>query len=117
LTAGDDTRRPLRDLMRQPTVWLSFLVLMVSQFVMILVMTMTPVHIRGHHHGLSLVGGVMMAHTLGMFAVSPLTGYLVDRLGPRRVIAAGSVLLAISALLSSAAGEAQAAPLTCLQRS
>jgi MFS family permease len=112
VTGGDGARRPLRDLMRQPTVWLSFLVLMVSQFVMILVMTMTPVHIRGHHHGLSLVGGVMMAHTLGMFAVSPLTGYLVDRLGPRRVIAAGSVLLAISALLSSAAGEAQAAPLT-----
>jgi MFS family permease len=112
LTAGEDTRRPLRDLMRQPTVWLSFLVLMVSQFVMILVMTMTPVHIRGHHHGLSLVGGVMMAHTLGMFAVSPLTGHLVDRLGPRRVIAAGSVLLALSSLLSSVAGEAQAAPLT-----
>ena len=95
-----------------PTVWSSFLVLMVAQFVMILVMTMTPVHIRGHHHGLALVGGVMMFHTLGMFAIAPLTGWLVDRFGARPVILAGSVLLAFSSFLSSTAGEAQAVPLT-----
>ncbi len=100
------------ELMRHPTVQLSFLVLMVSQFVMILVMTMTPLHIRDHHRGLSLVGGVMMVHALGMFAIAPLTGYLVDRLGTRRMIAVGSILLAISALLSAAAGEAQAVLLT-----
>ena len=51
----------------------------------------------------------MMAHTLGMFAIAPLTGYLVDLLGARRVIAAGSLLLALSSLTSAAAGEAQAA--------
>ncbi len=104
-------RRPRWRLLRHPTVQLSFQVLMVSQFVMILVMTMTPVHIRDHHAGLSLVGGVMMAHTLGMFAIAPVTGYLVDRLGARRMIAAGSLLLALSTLLSAAAGEAQAVSL------
>ncbi len=102
----------LRQLARHPTVQLSFLVLMVSQFVMILVMTMTPLHIRDHHHGLSLVGGVMMVHTFGMFAVAPVTGYLVDRLGARTMIAGGGILLAVSALLSAAAGEAQAILLT-----
>ncbi len=118
LTAGPDevdgtdslpvTSRPLRELMRRPTVRLSFLTLTVSQFVMILVMTMTPLHIRGHHHGLSLVGGVMMVHTLGMYAIAPLAGHFVDRLGARRMIAAGSLLLALAALLGAAAGEAQA---------
>ncbi len=107
-----DPRPPLRDLLQRPNVRLSCLVLMISQFVMILVMTMTPLHIRGHHHGLSLVGGVMMVHTLGMFAISPLTGYLVDRLGARRMIVIGSIVLALSSVLASASGEAQAAPLT-----
>ena len=106
-----ESPRSSRELLRHPSTRLSFLVLGISQFVMILVMTMTPLHIRGHHHGLSMVGGVMMVHTLGMFAIAPLTGYLVDRLGARRVIAAGSVLLALSSLLSSVAGEAQAVPL------
>lgn len=104
--------RPLRRLLAQPGVRLSLLVLTISQFVMILVMTMTPLHIHGHHQGLVLVGGVMMAHTLGMFAIAPLTGYLVDRLGARSMIAAGSLLLAFSSLLAAAAGEAQAALLT-----
>ncbi len=105
-------RRSLSALMRQPTVRLSFLVLTVSQFVMILLMTMTPLHIRGHHQGLSLVGGVIMVHTLGMFAIAPLTGYFVDRLGARPMIAAGGVLLALSSLMSAMAGDAQAMLLT-----
>ncbi len=54
----------------------------------------------------------MMAHTFGMFAIAPLTGYLVDRLGARGVIAAGSLLLAFSSLLAATAGEAQAVLLT-----
>ncbi len=111
-TLAEESGRSLRALSRLPNVQLSFLVLMVSQFVMILVMTMTPLHIHGHHHGLGLVGGVMMCHTLGMFAVAPLTGYLVDRLGARRMIIAGSLLLAFSTLISATADEAQAGLLT-----
>ena len=107
-----ETQRSLAELLLHPAVQLALVVLMVSQFVMILVMTMTPLHIRGHHHGLSLVSGVMMAHALGMFAIAPLTGRLVDRLGSRPVIAAGCLLLAISALLSAKAGDAQAGLLT-----
>lgn len=104
--------RSLSTLLRHPTVQLSFLVLATTQFVMILVMTMTPLHIRGHHHGLSLVSGVMMAHTLGMYGIAPLTGYLVDRFGARRMAAAGSLLLVSSSLLSATAGEAEATTLT-----
>ena len=105
-------QRSLRQLVRYPTVQLSLWVLMVSQFVMILLMTMTPLHIRGHHPGLSLVSGVMMVHTLGMFAIAPLTGYFVSRLGARPMIAIGSLVLAFSGLLGVAAGEAQVVPLT-----
>lgn len=103
--------RPLAVLFRLPNVGLGLVTLMVSQGVMILVMTMTPVHIRGHGHGLSLVSGVMALHSVGMFACSPITGWLVDRWGGRRIIAAGSLLLGLSAALAARAGEAEASTL------
>ena len=107
-----EERRPggrgLPELLAVPTVRLAFVTLMASQFVMILLMTMTPVHIQSHHHGLGLISGVMMVHTLGMFAIAPLTGALVDRLGARQVIALGVALLVLSALLGALATEAQA---------
>ena len=96
----------------RPTVQLGFLVLVVAQGVMTLVMTMTPVHIHGHGHGLSLVSGVMASHTLGMFALSPLTGRLADRLGARPMIILGSGLMALSGVLAASAQEAEAGRLT-----
>ena len=38
---------------------------------------------------LGVVGLVISAHTLGMFALSPVTGWLTDRFGPVRIIVAG----------------------------
>jgi MFS family permease len=70
----------------------------VAQAVMVMVMTATPLHI--HHHGGSLVtiGTVMMAHTIGMFGLSPFVGRAVDRLGPQPVIGVGFILLGAASL-------------------
>ncbi len=112
--ASDATRpenvgdpRPLRDLLRRPTVQLSLLVLAASQFVMIFLMTMMPLHIRSHHPGLSLVSGVMMVHALGMYAFAPVSGFLVDRLGARPMIAFGGLVMVLSALLGAGTGDAR----------
>ena len=72
-----------------------------GQVVMVMIMTSTPLHI--HHHGsdLGIVGLVMSAHTLGMFALSPLTGRLTDRWGGYRVIMWGMALLGLSALVAA----------------
>lgn len=101
----DDLR--LGALLRRPSVTLSFVALVTSQLVMVLVMTMTPVHIRAAGDDLRTVGWVMMAHTLGMFAVAPLTGRLVDRHGPRRMILLGAIALAVSCLGAATATSAQ----------
>jgi MFS family permease len=42
----------------------------------------------------------MMAHTLGMFAIAPLTGHLVARFGTRRIIFVGACILMISCALA-----------------
>lgn len=77
--------------------------LVTAQFVMILIMTMTPVHIRGHEHGLIVVGGVMSAHFAGMFALAPIAGRAADRFGPLRVALTGLVLVVVAGVLAAAA--------------
>ena len=93
----------LRELLRLPQVQVAVSAMIVGQFVMVLIMAMTPHHIRHVGLGLGAVGLVISAHTLGMFALSPVTGWLVDRFGPVQIIAAGIGLLAASALLAALA--------------
>ncbi|MGH8951120.1 MAG: MFS transporter [Acidimicrobiia bacterium] len=83
---------------RLPQVRVALSAMIAGQVVMVMIMTSTPLHI--HHHGsdLGIVGLVMSAHTLGMFALSPLTGRLADRFGGYRVVTGGMVLLALAAL-------------------
>ncbi len=55
--------------------------LIAGQFVMTLIMTMTPLHMTQHGHDLGAVGLVLSGHTLGMFALSPVSGRLTERFG------------------------------------
>jgi MFS family permease len=80
-------------LVRETAVMLALVAMVSGQFVMVLLMTMTPVHIRHEGHGLGAIGLVISAHTLGMFALSPITGKLADRFGRVPVIIGGVVVL------------------------
>lgn len=86
--------------------------LAIGQVVMVVIMAMTPIHVRDHGHGLGTVGVIISAHTLGMFAVSPITGLLADRLGRVPVIVTGHLILAVSALLAAVADPAASGVLT-----
>ncbi|MBF4511237.1 MFS transporter [Plantibacter sp. VKM Ac-2885] len=69
-------------------------VMVVTQVAMVAVMTMTPVHMRAHHHGLGEVGLVIGIHIAAMYLPSLVTGVLVDRIGRTPMaIAAGVTLL------------------------
>jgi MFS family permease len=95
--------RPLGELLASPSVRLSVAAIVISQMVMVFVMVMTPVHITANDGSLATVGWVMMAHTLGMFAIAPVTGMLVDRYGPRRMIGASvGVFIASCAMAATA---------------
>jgi MFS family permease len=94
---------------RLPMVRVALTAMIAGQVVMVMIMVSTPLHI--HHHGsdLGIVGLVMSAHTLGMFALSPLTGRLADRLGSIPVILLGMAVLGISAL-GAAYGPSESTP-------
>ena len=102
-----ETSAPVRELLRRPTVQLALSAMLTSQLVMVLVMTMTPLHIEIAGGTLGVIGWVMMAHTLGMFALSPVTGRLVDRLGPRRMIIVAIGVLAVACGSAATAADAQ----------
>ena len=99
----DESAPTLGGLLRHPAVLAALVTLVAGQVVMVLIMTMTPLHLSDHGHGLATVGLVLSAHTFGMFALSPITGRLTDRFGSPRVIAAGLGTLAVAAVLAALA--------------
>lgn len=71
-----------------------------AQTGMVMVMSITPVHVRDHGHELGMVGVIMSAHFVGMYAFSPIAGWLVTRIGAERAAPIGLLVLAASAVAS-----------------
>ncbi len=108
--AGGAPQRPslagVRPLLGSARIRFAIVALIVGQVVMVLIMTVTPVHIRRAGEDLGIVGLVIGAHTFGMFAMSPLTGALADRIGRVPVLVAGQGILVVAALMAATAGGA-----------
>ncbi len=76
-------------------------IMVLTQVAMIAIMTMTPVHMRAHHHGLGEIGLVIGIHIGAMFLPSLVTGVLVDKLG-RTTMAVGSAVTLLLAGVTAA---------------
>lgn len=80
----------------------------VGHVVMVGVMAMTPVHIRGAGydapHTLRVVGIVISFHIAGMYAFSPLVGWLTDKVGRREIIMTGLACLIGASAVAAIAG-------------
>ena len=74
--------------------------LALAHAVMVAVMVMTPLHM--HHGGatLEIIGVVISAHVLGMFAFAPLVGMATDKFGRPAMLMAGAMVLLTSLFLS-----------------
>lgn len=81
-------------------------VMILTQIVMVAIMTMTPVHMRHHGHDLGAVGLVIGFHIGAMYLPSLVTGVLVDRLGRTAMaISSGTTLLLAGVIAAFAPGE------------
>lgn len=77
--------------------------MILTQVVMIAIMTMTPIHMKHHGHTLSEVGMVIGIHVGAMYLPSLITGVLVDKVGRTTMaIASGFTLLAAGILAAFA---------------
>jgi MFS family permease len=97
------TSASLASVLSRPNVPVAMVALVTVQVVMVLVMTMTPLHMTEMGHDLAAVGIVISGHTLGMYGLSPLSGRLTDRIGAVPVILAGMVLSAFASVLAAVA--------------
>ncbi|CEH30827.1 MFS transporter [Aneurinibacillus migulanus] len=78
-------------------------VMVLTQIVMVAIMTMTPVHMGHHGHSLKEVGLVIGFHIGAMYLPSLVTGILVDKIGRTTMaIASGATLLAAGVLAAVA---------------
>ncbi|MGW5879664.1 MFS transporter [Nocardiopsis terrae] len=98
----------LRAIGRSPSALLAVVGIVASHTVMVAVMTMTPVHMSHHGSALTVIGLTISLHIAGMYAFSPIVGWLADRFGRVPVLLAGQVVLLAATAVSGTAGHDEA---------
>lgn len=96
-----------------PTAAAAVTAVIAAHAVMVAVMSMTPLHMQhqagaaaGHLDTITLIGFTISLHIAGMYALSPMMGWLTDRLGPTPTVLAGmGTLLAAVTLTGLAPGQ------------
>jgi MFS family permease len=100
-----NTGRKLWQIFIDRTVRLGVAAMIIGQFVMTLIMVITPLHMSHHAHEATAISWVIMAHTLGMYGLSSLTSRLSDRFGQVKIVVAGALILSISTVLTPISNE------------
>jgi MFS family permease len=105
-------RHGLAAVSHSPRAKLGLAAIVIAHTVMVSVMVMTPIHMQHGHASLELIGLVISVHVAGMFAFSPVMGWLTDRIGRIPVVAGGGVTLLVAVTLAGTAQEGHSAELT-----
>jgi MFS family permease len=84
-------------------VFLGSTVMILTQIVMVAVMTMTPVHMGHHGHGLTAIGLIIGIHIGSMYLPSLVTGILVDKIGRMPMVLASALTLLAAGILAAMA--------------
>lgn len=108
-------RSGLRAVRSSPRAALALGAVVAAHGVMVAIMSMTPLHLQqlvggshaGHHGGttestdaLVVIGLTISLHIAGMFALSPVWGWLTDKAGRVQTIAMGHGLLLVAVLIA-----------------
>ena len=79
-----------------------------AQAIMVALMAMTPLHLMHHEGTPEIVGFTLSLHIAGMYALSPLFGFLAGRIGSLPTITIGWVVLLVAIVLAALAGPSHA---------
>ncbi|WP_223830939.1 MFS transporter [Streptomyces venezuelae] len=97
-------RAGMRAVRESPKARLALVTVAGSHTAMVSIMSMTPVALTHHGADIQLIGLVISGHIAGMYAFSPLMGWLSDRLGRLAVIGLAVGLIGLAALVAGTAG-------------
>ncbi len=104
----ESTKAALKHIRSNPKARFAIMAIAIGHVAMITIMVMTPVHMAHVNVTLTIIGFVISVHVLGMYALSPLVGWLSDRFGRVRVIQLGVLILLASALVAGTSEAADA---------
>lgn len=90
----------IRHLRGRPAAMLGIAAISIGHVAMVMVMVMTPIHMKHVDVSLQVIGLVISVHVAGMYALSPAVGWAADRWGRIPVILAGVGILVLSCVLS-----------------
>ena len=96
-------RQALRLISQNPRALIAVAAIAIGHVAMVSVMVMTPVHMAHVDVTLTIIGLVISVHVAGMYAFSPVVGWLSDKFGRIPVIRAGVVILLLSTFVSGTA--------------
>ena len=96
-------RQALRLISQNPRALIAVAAIAIGHVAMVSVMVMTPVHMAHVDVTLTIIGLVISVHVAGMYAFSPVVGWLSDKFGRIFVIRAGVVILLLSTFVSGTA--------------
>lgn len=103
-TGPPPLRAAFQAIRRSPGAVLALVTVAISHAIMVSVMAMTPVHMKGHGATLTIVGLTISVHIAGMYALSPLVGWLADRIGRISVIFIGMSIMVVAVITAGTAG-------------
>ena len=89
------------NLINKKGIMIGAIIMVVTQIVMLAIMTMTPVHMEDHGHSLRAIGLVIGFHIAAMYLPSPLTGILVDKYGRKTMAVASGATLLLSGIVAA----------------
>ncbi|UPK76667.1 MFS transporter [Nocardioidaceae bacterium SCSIO 66511] len=105
-------RRAIEAVREHPRALAGIIAIAAAHATMVSVMVMTPLHMGHGGSELEVIGFVISVHILGMYAFSPIVGWLSDAIGPRQVLLAGAALLFGAVALAGTAHEGWSLGLT-----
>lgn len=91
----------LRIAVRNPLALAALAAVTGGHMIMVGVMVMTPVSMNAHGHSLEIIGVVISLHIVGMYAASPVFGWLVDKIGALRVVLTGCAIFLAAIILGA----------------
>ena len=100
LTTRFSTRSTLKAIAHNPAALFAVLSIAVGHLAMVAIMVMTPIHMAHVYVTLTVIGVVISAHIAGMYILSPVVGYLSDKVGRKRVIHLGLIILLLAAIVA-----------------
>ena len=100
VVSNSSAKFALKQIWKSENALIGLLAVVIGHIAMVSVMVMTPIHMAHVDVTLQIIGLVISVHIAGMYALSPVMGWMADRFGRIATIQFGVITLLASALIA-----------------